>query len=83
MRIGIMSMQRIRNYGSFLQAFGLKRILETLGGEVVYVDYQVQDELVKPNQTFDSHTKVGKNVFKLLRKKVYIHRFNKIFNQTI
>jgi hypothetical protein len=37
--VGIMSMQRIRNYGSFLQAYGLKRLLETLGCEVHFVDY--------------------------------------------
>ena len=27
-KIGIMSMQRIINYGSFLQAYGLKRMIE-------------------------------------------------------
>lgn len=31
-KIGIMSMQRIANYGSFLQAYGLKKIIEELGG---------------------------------------------------
>lgn len=38
-RIGILSMQRIYNYGSFLQAFGLKSILESLGCDVQFVDY--------------------------------------------
>lgn len=38
-RVGIMSMQRIANYGSFLQAYGLKHILEELGCEVQFVDY--------------------------------------------
>lgn len=33
-RAGILSMQRIYNYGSFLQAFGLKSILESLGCDV-------------------------------------------------
>ena len=37
--VGIMSMQRIRNYGSFLQAYGLRRMLEGLGCEVRFVDY--------------------------------------------
>lgn len=39
-RAGILSMQRIYNYGSFLQAYGLKRILEELGCEVEFVDYE-------------------------------------------
>lgn len=38
-RAGILSMQRIQNYGSFLQAYGLKKILEELGWEVEFVDY--------------------------------------------
>lgn len=42
MKIGIMSMQRIRNYGSFLQAYGLKRIIESLGHEVVFVDFKIE-----------------------------------------
>ncbi len=40
MRVGIMSMQRVRNYGSFLQAYGLKSILESLGHSVEFVDYK-------------------------------------------
>ncbi len=39
-RAGILSMQRIYNYGSFLQAFGLKSILESLGCDVQFVDYE-------------------------------------------
>lgn len=38
-KVGILSMQRIANYGSFLQAYGLKKILEELGCSVEFVDY--------------------------------------------
>lgn len=31
MKVSIMSMQRIANYGSFLQAYALKKTIETLG----------------------------------------------------
>lgn len=41
MKVGIMSMQRIVNYGSFLQAYGLKNTIESLGHEVVFVDYHI------------------------------------------
>lgn len=32
-------MQRVPNYGSFLQAFALKRIIEELGHEVIFLDF--------------------------------------------
>lgn len=38
-KVGIMSMQRIINYGSFLQAYGLKAVLEELGVDVRFIDY--------------------------------------------
>lgn len=38
-KVGIMSMQRIFNYGSFLQSYGLKKMLEELGAHVEFVDY--------------------------------------------
>lgn len=42
MKIGIISMQRIKNYGSFLQAFSLKKTLEELGADVEFIDYKVE-----------------------------------------
>ena len=42
LKIGIMTMQRIRNYGSYLQAYGLKKLIEGLGHEVVFVDYKTE-----------------------------------------
>lgn len=46
-KVGILSMQRIRNYGSFLQAYGLKKILEGIGCDVEFVDYHVDEPIVK------------------------------------
>lgn len=48
-RVGILSMQRIYNYGSFLQAYGLKSILESLGCDVQFVDYEPGECLIKTN----------------------------------
>lgn len=47
-RIGIMSMQRIYNYGSFMQAYGLKKIIEDLeeGNSVSFIDYRPGKPLV-------------------------------------
>lgn len=47
MRVGIVSMQRVVNYGSFLQAYSLKSMVESLGHTCVFLD--IADE----NGTFD------------------------------
>lgn len=39
MEVGIMSVQRVENYRSFLQAYGLKIEIEKLGHTVQFVDY--------------------------------------------
>jgi polysaccharide pyruvyl transferase WcaK-like protein len=40
MRIGILSMQHVRNYGSFLQAYALKTTLESFGHQCEFVDIE-------------------------------------------
>lgn len=49
LHIGILSMQRICNYGSFLQAYCLKSMFEKMGCNVEFVDYVPGDCLVKNN----------------------------------
>lgn len=49
-KIGILSMQRIKNYGSFLQGFALKAMLEELGHEVEFVDYHVEEPIIKSDK---------------------------------
>ena len=39
-KVGILSMQRVINYGSFLQAYALKSILENLGAECYFIDIE-------------------------------------------
>lgn len=40
MKIGILSMQKVMNYGSFLQGFALKKTIEELGHECEFVDIE-------------------------------------------
>lgn len=40
MKIGILSMQKILNYGSFLQAFSLKKQFEDRGHDVYFIDIE-------------------------------------------
>lgn len=61
-KVGILSMQRIANYGSFLQAYGLKHILEDLGCEVQFVDYHPGKTLIPA----DGGTGIKRKISKVL-----------------
>lgn len=65
-QVGILSMQRIFNYGSFLQAYGLKSIFEELGAEVQFVDYHAGECLIPPQGGVGISRKISK-VFEALR----------------
>lgn len=62
MKIGIMSMQRIANYGSFLQAYALKQLIEELGHKVEFVDYHVGAPVIAENA--DSKNKLVRKLEK-------------------
>lgn len=49
--VGIMSMQRILNYGSTLQAYSLRRMIERLGPQydVSFLDYEPGKTLIEPS----------------------------------
>lgn len=61
-KVGIMSMQRIANYGSFLQAYALKQLIEELGCKVEFVDYHVGAPVITENA--DSKNKFVRKVEK-------------------
>lgn len=76
-KVGILSMQRIINYGSFLQAYALKTILEEQGHEVEFVDYRVGQPLLASNQQV--HSKYSR----LLSKTIEVLKYNASLKQKI
>jgi len=68
MKIGIMSMQRIINYGSWLQAYALKSVLESKGHSVEFVDYLVEPSLIpeRPDKSRNMVLKKARNICKML-----------------
>ena len=63
MKIGIISMQKIHNYGSFLQAFSLKIQLEKRGHEVYFID------IIPGKKIAEEETQVkGNSIFSKLDK---------------
>ena len=67
-KVGILSMQRILNYGSFLQAYGLKSILSELGCNVQFADYHVGDCLIP--------SKGGTGIIRKFSKVLEVFKYN-------
>lgn len=67
MKIGILSMQQITNYGSFLQAYALKSLLQKMGHTVSFIN-------IKPGEQLPEY-KIGKfhKVKLMLRRMVVRH----------
>lgn len=65
-RVGIMTMHRIRNYGSSLQAYGLRRLVEGVaeGAVVTFVDYTPGVPLQKDAGARDSGSDLGNTLRK-------------------
>ena len=65
MRVGILSMQRIVNHGSFLQSYGLKSLIEADGHEVRFIDIIPGEKLLKEKSVRSSTP-------------IYYHFFSKV-----
>ena len=78
MKIGILSMQRVPNYGSFFQSLALKKILEDRGHEVRFVDIyenpHIKNEKYKKNL---SRLKKIKKIDKYLFRRIKDSQKNK------
>lgn len=93
-RVGILSMQRIKNYGSFMQAYGLKKTLEELGHQVEFVDYHVKepiiqdelkgknDKLAKVLKTFEGDAPFIQKIQYIIHKKNYGKKYYKLLEIT-
>ena len=64
-KVGILSMQRVINYGSFLQAFGLKTLLEEQGHSVQFVDIAPGEQREFPDREL---VKIGYKAYTGLRR---------------
>ena len=79
-KVGILSMQKVRNYGSFLQGFALKSMIESFGYECEFVDIEqgkIFDELKRTPQFL-----LKKAVERYLKIDVFTRlKYTKEFNQ--
>lgn len=90
MKVGILSMQQITNYGSFLQAYGLKSIIEGLGHQVEFINIIPGEQLPQYRisrlhkfRLMLKRLKV-KHPFKQLKYTLKLHqRFNREFKSEL
>ena len=64
MKIGILSMQRVINHGSFLQSYGLKKMVESLGHTVRFVDVKYGDRIYNEVSKLGPSTPIYVRFFK-------------------
>ena len=88
MKIGIISMHRIYNYGSFMQSYALKKLIESFGHEVVFIDIKpgYQLETVK-NPRINRIKILASKLDRYVLKRIEHHLLNKkmyaIFKQVL
>ena len=80
-RIGIMTMQRIKNYGSFLQAYGLKKNFEELGCDVEFVDYHFERSLVNDSESVFKRIKRNVNIRSRVKRKRIQNKYDLAFEK--
>ena len=83
-KIGIMTMQRIYNYGSFLQAYGLKKNIEELGYNVQFVDYKEEPPVITIEKgSLLTKIKHNKNIVNYLKRRKFEREFRKMYNESL
>jgi len=90
MEVGILTMHRVLNYGSFMQAFALKSVIESFGHNVRFMDFKNGEPRHK-GQKVEMPTlgnKLGKvpaalrDVPGTIKKRLFRRKFNTYFRDT-
>lgn len=94
MRVGILTMSNVDNHGSLLQAYSLKRIVESFGHEVVFFDIvarpeddnllTVRSEYIEDKEYSDDIigkiSKIDKYLLNRIRHKINSQKQNRLFD---
>ncbi len=85
-KVCILSMQRVQNFGSLLQSYSLKKVLEELGCEVHFIDIEKneQDNTAANNNlvTFKKDQEENSSLLSKL-KKIDKYTFNRLNNKQL
>lgn len=80
-KVGIMTMHRIINYGSFLQAYALSNIIKNFGYKVELIDFHYGEGVLETKEHgFFYKSWVNKDVYHYIRrKKLYNNVYQEIY----
>lgn len=70
MKVGIISMQRVYNYGSFMQSYSLKKLVESLGHDCVFIDIKPGKQIVPTQQSQNRIIKIIKKCDRYILKRI-------------
>lgn len=74
-------MQRIINYGSFLQAYGLKKNIENLGYQVEFIDYKYEKTINENKKSFIKRLTSNSDISWYVKRKNFSKKFEKNFKE--
>ena len=80
MKIAIISMQRVFNYGSFLQAYGLKTFFENRGHNTGFADIEYKEGYPLSISKNSKYIKKIRNIDQYLIKRIIYSRKNRVLN---
>ncbi len=83
MKIGIVSMQRIINNGSFLQSYALYTTLKREGHDVEFIDFPVQYASPKKNCLIEFLRKIKHSLIPKYRKILKVKKHNRLFAERL
>ena len=86
MKVNILTMHRVENYGSFLQSYGLKKLLSEKKAEVSFLDIeqgeQLPDSLLKSTlHEYSNNKKLDKYIFKKFFSKLKEPQLTKMYKE--
>lgn len=80
-------MQRVHNYGSFLQAFALKSQIEFLGHECKFIDIKPGEKLIKEQNVENDKLyflkMIDKHILKRIERYFFVKKRSKIFEEKL
>ena len=83
-KIGIMSMQRIKNYGSFWQAYGLKKILkDNIDCSVDFIDYRPGEPIHEEKNEIEFNASFSKknSIFRKMYGAYFKFKYNGVWTR--
>ena len=82
MKVGIISMQRVNNFGSFLQAYSLKKHIEAKGHDCEFIDIKPGEKIVENQKREVNYlSKIDRYFFRRIRHYFFSKRRNRNFTK--